>query len=98
MGVVFESKNGSITGEIGRVTFYSPGGPCAHCLELVDPWRATVELMSEEEKNRRRCEAREAQLRGDDAGAYWRDVPGLPTVGHFTSMAGALAAATPSDG
>jgi molybdopterin/thiamine biosynthesis adenylyltransferase len=92
VGVVFESKNGSVTGEIGRLTFYSPGGPCAHCLGLVDPWRATVELMSEEEKDRRRREAKEAKLRGDDAGAYWRDAPEIPTVGHFTSMAGALAA------
>ena len=92
VGVVFESKNSRMTGEIGRVTFYSPGGPCAHCLGLVDPWRATVELMSEEEKDRRRSEAREAKLRGDDAGAYWRDIPEIPTVGHFTSMAGALAA------
>ena len=91
VGVVFESKNGSITGEIGRVTFYSPGGPCAHCLGLVDPWRATVELMSEEKDHRRR-EAREAELGGDDAGVYWRDVPELPTVGHFTLMTAALAA------
>ena len=91
-GVVFESKNGSVTGEIARLTFYSPGGPCAQCLGLVDPWRATVELMSEEEKNRRRREANEADLRGDNAGAYWKDVPEIPTVGHFTSMAGALMA------
>jgi molybdopterin/thiamine biosynthesis adenylyltransferase len=92
VGVVFESKNGSITGEIARLTFYSPGGPCAHCLGLVDPWRAAVELMSEEEKDRRRREAKEAELRGDNAGAYWKDVPEIPTVGHFTSMAGALVA------
>jgi molybdopterin/thiamine biosynthesis adenylyltransferase len=92
VGVVFESKSGSITGEIARVTFYSPGEPCAQCLGLVDPWRATVELMSEEEKDRRRRDARDAKLRGDDAGAYWRDNPEIPTVGHFTSMAGALAA------
>lgn len=90
VGVVFESKNGSITGEVGRVTFYSPGGPCAYCLGLVDPWRATVELMSGEEKDRRRREAKEAELRGDNAGAYWRDAPEIPTVGHFTSMVGAL--------
>jgi molybdopterin/thiamine biosynthesis adenylyltransferase len=92
VGVVFESKSGSITGEIGRVTFYSPGGPCAHCLGLVDPWRATVELMSEEEKDCRRREAKEAKLRGDDADAYWRDNPEIPTVGHFTSVVGSLAA------
>jgi len=92
VGVVFESKNGVMTGEIGRVTIYSPGAPCAYCLGLVDSWRATVELMSEEEKERRRREAKEAALRGDNADAYWKDVPEIPTVGHFTSMAGALAA------
>jgi molybdopterin/thiamine biosynthesis adenylyltransferase len=92
VGVVFESKNGSVTGEIARLTFYSPGGPCAHCLGLVDPWRATVELMSDEEKDRRRRDAKEAELRGDNGGAYWKDVPQIPTVGHFTSMAGALVA------
>jgi molybdopterin/thiamine biosynthesis adenylyltransferase len=92
VGVVFESKSGSVTAEIARLTFYSPGGPCAHCLGLVDPWRATVELMSEEEKELRRREAKEAELRGDNAGAYWKDLPEIPTVGHFTSMAGALVA------
>jgi molybdopterin/thiamine biosynthesis adenylyltransferase len=92
VGVVFESTNGSVTAEIGRLTFYSPGNPCAHCLGLVDPWRATVELMSDEEKDRRRREAKEAELRADNAGAYWKDVPEIPTVGHFTSMAGALVA------
>jgi molybdopterin/thiamine biosynthesis adenylyltransferase len=92
VGVVFESKNGSMSGEIARLTVYSPGAPCAYCLGLVDSWRATVELMSEEEKERRRQEAKEAEQRGDDAGAYWKDVPEIPTVGHFTSMVGALVA------
>ena len=92
VGVVFESKNGLMTGEIGRITIYSPGAPCAYCLDLVDSWRATVELMSEAEKERRQREAKEAIKRGDNAGAYWKDVPEIPTVGHFTSMAGALSA------
>jgi molybdopterin/thiamine biosynthesis adenylyltransferase len=92
VGVVFESRKGLITGEIGRVTIYSPGAPCAYCLGLVDSWRATVELMSEAEKESRRHEARLAELRGDNAGAYWKDVPEIPTVGHFTSVAGALVA------
>jgi molybdopterin/thiamine biosynthesis adenylyltransferase len=92
VGVVFESKNCSVTGEIARLTFYSPSDPCAHCLGLVDPWGATVEMMSDEEKDHRRREAKEAELRGDNAGSYWRDTPEIPTVGHFTSMAGALAA------
>ena len=92
MDVVFESKNGVMTGEIGRVTIYSPGAPCAYCLGLVDSWRATVELMSEVEKEKRRREAKEAEKRGDNAGLYWKYVPEIPTVGHFTSMAGALSA------
>src|SRR5262249_39273882 len=29
LGVVFESKNGLMTGEVGRITIYSPGAPCA---------------------------------------------------------------------
>lgn len=92
VGIVFESNNGLITGEIGRTTIYSPGLPCAYCLGLVDSWRATVELMSEAEKENRRREAREAARRGNNADAYWKDVPEIPTVGHFTSMAGALVA------
>jgi molybdopterin/thiamine biosynthesis adenylyltransferase len=92
VGVVFESKKGVITGEIGRVTIYSPGAPCAYCLGLVDSWRAAAELMSEAEKESRRREAKLAELRRDNAGAYWKDVPEIPTVGHFTSMAGALVA------
>src|SRR5262249_25818216 len=55
-------------------------------------WATSVELMSEEEKERRREEARKAIERGDEAGPYWRDVPALPTVGHFTTLAGALVA------
>ncbi len=92
VGVSFESKNGLVTGEIARVTLYSPGGPCAYCLGLVDSWRATVELMPEEEKERRRLEARSAEARGDQPNGYWRELPELPTVGHFTSLAGALVA------
>jgi hypothetical protein len=48
--------------------------------------------MSEEEIEKRRREAKEAELRGNNSGAYWKDVPEIPTVGHFTSIAGALVA------
>lgn len=92
VGVIFESQHGYVTGEVGRITVYSPGAPCAYCLGLVDSWRATVELMSEAEKKARREQARLAGLRGDNANNYWKDIPEIPTVGHFTSLAGALVA------
>jgi molybdopterin/thiamine biosynthesis adenylyltransferase len=92
VGVLLEGEKGQVSHEVGQITVYSPNLPCAYCLKLVDPWASTVELMSESEKLRRRQEADEATDRGDDAAPYWRDVPALPTVGHFTSLAGDLIA------
>jgi len=92
VGVLLEGQKGAVDHEVGQITVYSPGLPCAYCLSLVDPWIAAVELMSEEEKERRRQEAWDATERGEAAAPYWRDVPGLPTVGHFTSLAGSMVA------
>ena len=92
VGVVFETKAGAVTGEIGRITFYSPGAPCAHCLGSVDSWKASAELMTDEEKAIRKAQAADAIARGEPANGYWNDVPELPTVGHFTTLAGSLVA------
>lgn len=92
IGVRLEGQKGSVSHEVGQVTVYAPGLPCAYCLDLIDPWAASVELMSDEEKKRRKHEAELARERGDNARGYWRDMPGLPTVGHFTALAGALIA------
>jgi molybdopterin/thiamine biosynthesis adenylyltransferase len=92
VGVLLEGKVGTVSHEVGQITVYAPGLPCAYCLKLIDPWAAAVELMTDAEKNRRREEANAAIARGEKAAPYWRDIPGLPTVGHFTSLAGDLVA------
>jgi molybdopterin/thiamine biosynthesis adenylyltransferase len=92
VGVAFEAEAGLVTGEIGRITFYSPGSPCAYCLGAVNSWKASVELMTEEEKALRKVQAADAVARGEAPNGYWEDVPELPTVGHFTTLAGSLIA------
>jgi len=92
VGVLLEGQKGAVNHEIGQITVYAPGLPCAYCLDQIDSWVAAVELMSEEEKERRRREAQAAVERGEKAAPYWRDVAGLPTVGHFTTLAGAMLA------
>ncbi len=47
--------------------------------------------MSGEEGDRRRREAKKAELCGNNGGAYWKGLPEIPAVGHFT-MADALVA------
>jgi molybdopterin/thiamine biosynthesis adenylyltransferase len=92
VGVAFEAEAGLVTGEIGRITFYSPGAPCAYCLGAVNSWKASVELMTQEEKALRKVQAADAVARGEAPNGYWEDVPELPTVGHFTTLAGSLIA------
>jgi molybdopterin/thiamine biosynthesis adenylyltransferase len=92
VGVLLEGYKGTVSHETGQLTVYAPGLPCAYCLSQIDSWAAAVELMSEEEKERRRAEAQAAVRRGEKATPYWRDVAGLPTVGHFTTLAGAMLA------
>jgi molybdopterin/thiamine biosynthesis adenylyltransferase len=92
IGVQLDGEKGQVNHEVGQHTVYAPGLPCAYCRDAIDAWAIQVELMSDEEKARRRREAEAATARGDDARGYWRDVPALPTVGHFTALAGNLAA------
>jgi hypothetical protein len=91
IGVQLDGKQGKVTAEVGQFTIYSPDLPCAYCRHLIDTWWLSVELMSEEEKQIRKKEATAAAKRGDDAGAYWRDLPEFHTVGHLTTFAAALA-------
>jgi molybdopterin/thiamine biosynthesis adenylyltransferase len=92
IGVQLEGKEGRVNAEVGQFTLYSPDLPCAYCRQIIDPWQLSVELMSEEERRERKAEAERAAKRGDDAGSYWRDVPVIHTVGHLTTLVGALAA------
>ncbi len=92
IGVQLDGEKGQVNHEVGQHTVYAPGLPCAYCRDSIDAWAIQVELMSEEEKTRRRQEAQAARAREDDARGYWRDLPALFTVGHFTALAGNLAA------
>ena len=92
VGVLLEGHKGAVSHEIGQMTVYAPGLPCAYCLDQIDSWASAVELMSEEEKDRRRKEAQDAVNRGEKGAPYWRNIAGLPTVGHFTTLAGAMLA------
>jgi len=54
--------------------------------------RLNQELMSEEERSRRRAAAEDARLRGEDPNPYWRDQPQINTVGYLTTADGAMTA------
>jgi hypothetical protein len=86
------AEAGLVTGEIGRITFYLHGSPCAYCLGVVNSCKASVELMTDEEKALRKVQAADAVARGEAPNGYWEDVPDLPTVGHSTTLAGSLTA------
>jgi tRNA A37 threonylcarbamoyladenosine dehydratase len=91
-GVTMEGKGGTVRGQIVQLVRLFPHDPCALCREMTIPWRVAQELMSEEEKSRRRAAARQAQARGESGNMYWHDEPQLNTVGYLTTTAGAMAA------
>lgn len=93
IGVQLEgNEQGKVTAEVVQYIKYSPSLPCSYCRGLVDKWRLTVELMTEEEKEKRRKESQEAAERGDNADNYWKDIQALHSVGHLTTFAAAAAA------
>jgi proteasome lid subunit RPN8/RPN11 len=93
IAVQLDGKRGVVSSETIQVARYAPGLPCPYCRGLVDTWRLAVELMSDEERERRRAQAAEAVARGEDPDPYWRgDPPQILTVGHLTTAAGAIAA------
>ena len=59
---------------------------------MINATQVAQELMSEEERERRRRAAQEAESQGLAGDPYWRAIPQLNTVGYLTTMAGALAA------
>ncbi|MBI3555744.1 MAG: ThiF family adenylyltransferase [Deltaproteobacteria bacterium] len=92
VNVALESKEKTLTGEILQFTRYLPGFACAFCRAQVDSWRLTAELMSEDERKRRKLDAQAAEKRGEKGDAYWRDTPIIPTIGALTTIGGELAA------
>jgi hypothetical protein len=92
IGVQLEGNTeGKVTAEVVQHTIYTQDLPCCYCRGLVDKWRLSVELMSEEEKAKRKQESKEAAERGDNANNYWKDVPALHSVGHLTTLAASIA-------
>lgn len=92
IGVQLEGENGKVRAEVGQFTMYSPDFPCVYCRGRIDHRQLSIELMSYEEREARKKEAKEAAERGDDADQYWVNPPVLHTVGHLTTLAAALAA------
>jgi molybdopterin/thiamine biosynthesis adenylyltransferase len=92
VGVLLEGVAGNVTAEVVQFTHYYPGGPCAYCRSLVNPWKLTAELMTEEEKAVRIEAAGAAVARGELPDQYWRGARQLLTVGHLTTMAGSMVA------
>jgi hypothetical protein len=93
LGVLMEGQNGRLTAQVTDLIMYSPDFPCAFCSGRVDGVELSNELVSDEERNRRQLEAKEAITRGDDPDQYWRQRPRqLHTVGYLTTMLGALGA------
>ena len=91
-GVMLEGADGRVTGQILQVTRFLPADACPLCRKLVNPTRLSQELMSPEERSRRRAAADQALARGEDAHPYWHEQAQLNTVGYLTTIAGAMAA------
>jgi hypothetical protein len=92
VGVALEGADGRVTAQVAQFRRFLAADPCARCRGMIVQWRLNQELMSPEERQRRRQDAEDARRRGDDPHAYWRDEPQLNTVGYLTTAAGALAA------
>jgi molybdopterin/thiamine biosynthesis adenylyltransferase len=91
-GVALEGRTGTVTAQVVQLVRFLPSDPCALCRQMVTPQRLSQELMSEDERGRRRIAAAAAEARGDQPDPYWRELPQLNTVGYLTAMAGALSA------
>ena len=91
-GVLLEGNNGQVTGQVLQLVRCLAADPCALCRGMIDSSRVAQELMTDDEKTRRRLAAEDARNHNGDGDAYWHDLPQLNTVGYLTTVAGALAA------
>jgi len=91
-GVSLEGKGGRVTGQVIQLVRLEPSDPCVLCRQMTNAARVAQELMSDEERDRRRAMAARARERGEPDEGYWQDEPQLNTVGYLTTAAGALAA------
>lgn len=89
-GVAMEGREGKVSAQVAQLVRFLSTDPCALCRDMIAPQTIAQELMSPEEKARRRAAAAVAEP--GDANAYWREMPQLNTVGYLTTVAGSLAA------
>lgn len=92
VGVYMNGDGGRVGSQVVGFTRYGPDDPCAFCNGLIDTAALAEELMSDEEKSRRRAQAQSAAARGAEADQYWHGQRQLHTVGYLTTLAGAQAA------
>ncbi|GAA4749368.1 hypothetical protein GCM10023229_32480 [Flavisolibacter ginsenosidimutans] len=90
VGVAMEGADGKITGQVVQINRLFPGDPCVYCRKMVNSRLVQQELMSPEEKEQRKAEAKKAQEEGRVAGMYWIETPQLNTVGYLTTLAGSI--------
>jgi molybdopterin/thiamine biosynthesis adenylyltransferase len=91
-GVTLEGREGEVTGQVIQLVRFLTEDPCVLCRRMVVPARVAQELMSPEERDRRRRAAGEATARGEAPDPYWQEQRQLDTVGYLTTTAGALVA------
>src|SRR5712691_2576961 len=91
--VLMRAKDGELTAQVAELARYTADEPCAWCLDRIDQKRLWYELMSEEERERRKRAAADAIERGMDAEQYWGgEPPPELTVGYMTTVVGAMQA------
>lgn len=91
-GALAEGRDGRVTGLIMQIVRYCPDDPCAYCRRAIDAGRLSRELMTPEERERRRKAAALAIGAGVDASGYWVEDSQLNTVGFLTSAVASIAA------
>lgn len=92
MGILMDGENGRVSTQLIEFNQWRPELSCAFCEGRIDGIQLSYELMTEEERQSRREQARRAAERGDNPDAYWRRPRQLHTVGYLTTTAGAMAA------
>lgn len=91
VGVTMEGADGAISGQAVQINRLFPSDACVYCRNMIDSRIVSQELMSEDDQDRIRNEARLAGEEGRNPNAYWVDTPQLNTVGYLTTMVGSMA-------
>lgn len=90
--VILEGKDGRVTGQVAQITRMLSADPCPLCRGMIQQRLLDQELMSREERARRKREARAAAERGESPDPYWFDEAQINTVGYHTTAIGSMVA------